>query len=231
MNLFLTPMTGLIHDNRGTIDKYMGDAIMAFWGAPIGDPDHPRHAVETGMRMLAGLGPINQDFKNHGWPEIRIGVGINTSEMSVGNMGFEFRKAYTVLGEAVNFGSRLEGLTKSYGVSIMVSESTRMAVPEFAYRELDKVRVKGKDEPVTVYEPLGVKDEIGKSVNDELGLYRQAIKFYRVQQWDMAELQFINLQKMAASPILYKVYADRVAQYRANPLGKDWDGVFTHTSK
>jgi adenylate cyclase len=204
---------------------------MAFWGAPIEDHDHARHAVETGMRMVASLGRINQDFKNRGWPEIRIGVGINTGEMNVGNMGSEFRMAYTVLGDAVNLGSRLEGLTKSYGVSIMVSESTRAAVPEFAYRELDKVRVKGKDEPVAIFEPLGLKGEIGKSQKDELQLYRQAIKLYREKQWDMAELNFINLQKMSASPILYKVYADRVAKYRENPPGKDWDGVFTHTSK
>ena len=183
------------------------------------------------MRMVASLGQINQDFKSRGWPEVRIGVGINTGEMSVGNMGSEFRMAYTVLGDAVNLGSRLEGLTKSYGVSIMVSESTRTAVPEFAYRELDSVRVKGKDEPVAIYEPLAPTDQIPKNVKDELALYRQALKLYRDQQWDMAEMQFINLQEMSTSPVLYKMYAERIAQYRANPPGKGWDGVFTHTSK
>ncbi len=231
MDGFLTPMTRLIHDNRGTIDKYMGDAIMAFWGAPISDPDHARHALETGMRMVASLDQINQDFKGRGWPEIRIGVGINTGEMSVGNMGSEFRMAYTVLGDAVNLGSRLEGLTKGYGVSIMVSESTRAAVPEFAYRELDRVRVKGKDEPVAIYEPLVLTAQIPESVKDELALYREALKLYREQQWDMAEMQFINLQEMSTSPMLYKIYAERIVQYRANPPGEDWDGVFTHTSK
>lgn len=231
MNQFLTPMTYVIHDHRGTIDKYMGDAIMAFWGAPVPDPTHARDALVTGMAMVASLRTINRDFKARGWPAIRIGVGINTGNMSVGNMGSEFRMAYTVLGDAVNLGSRLEGLTKGYGVSIIVSETTRAAVPEFAYRELDRVRVKGKDEPVVIYEPLGDLAEIGKPIKDELKLYQQALKYYRGQEWDMAELQFLNLQKSSTSPYLYKMYAERVAQYRKEPPAPNWDGVYTFTTK
>ncbi len=231
MNQFLTPMTYVIHDHRGTIDKYMGDAIMAFWGAPIADTDHARHALAAGMAMVASLRGINREFKKRGWPEIRIGVGVNTGNMSVGNMGSEFRMAYTVLGDAVNLGSRLEGLTKGYGVSIIVSETTRAAVPEFAYRELDRVRVKGKDEPVAIFEPLGDAGDVDKAVRDELKLYRQALKYYRTQQWDLAELQFLNLQKSSTSPYLYKMYAERVAQYRKTPPAPDWDGVHTFTTK
>jgi len=131
MNLFLTPMTGIIHHSRGTIDKYMGDAIMAFWGAPLGDDEHPRHALEAALLMLDKLNEINASFRERGWPDVRIGVGVNTGVMSVGNMGSEFRMAYTVLGDEVNLGSRLEGLTKSYGVDIICSEATVKAVPEY----------------------------------------------------------------------------------------------------
>ena len=231
MNLFLTPMTRVIHEQRGTIDKYMGDAIMAFWGAPIEDPNHARHALEAGMQMLEKLEEVNARFVARGWPEIRIGVGVNTGMMSVGNMGSEFRMAYTVLGDAVNLGSRLEGLTKGYGVWIIVSESTKDAVPEYAYRELDRVRVKGKDKPVAIYQPLCPKEKMDKHWKDELKLYREALRFYRAQDWDMAEMNLLNLQRTSRSPSLYKVYVERVAQYRENPPGENWDGVFTHTSK
>ncbi len=231
MNRFLTPMTHVIHDYRGTIDKYMGDAIMAFWGAPLEDPEHAQHALEAAMTMLGKLEEVNTDFRSRGWPEVRIGVGLNTGPMNVGNMGSEFRMAYTVLGDAVNLGSRLEGLTKNYGVSIIVSETTRLAVSGFGFRELDKVRVKGKDEPVTIYEPLGRVEDISKALRDEIKLYRQALKYFRSQEWDMAELQFLNLARSSASPMLYEVYIDRIAHYRAEPPPADWDGVYTHTSK
>ncbi|MCC7410919.1 MAG: adenylate/guanylate cyclase domain-containing protein [Gammaproteobacteria bacterium] len=231
MNHFLTPMTHVIHENRGTIDKYMGDAIMAFWGAPLEDPDHARHALESGMQMLARIDEINTEFAKRSWPEIHIGVGINTGAMSVGNMGSEFRMAYTVMGDAVNLGSRLEGLTKTYGVSIIVSETTRAAVPDYAYRELDRVRVKGKDEPVAIFEPLGPAGAVSKPLADELKLYRQALKYYRSQQWDMAELQFLNLGKSSASPALYDMYVGRISHFREHPPGEDWDGVFTHKTK
>jgi len=231
MNLFLTPMTHVIHDHRGTIDKYMGDAIMAFWGAPLEDAEHAQHALEAAMEMLGKLEAVNSEFRARGWPEVRIGAGLNTGPMNVGNMGSEFRMAYTVLGDAVNLGSRLEGLTKNYGVSIIVSETTRDAVSGFAFRELDKVRVKGKDEPVSIYEPLGKVESVDKALKDELKLYRQALKYFRAREWDMAELQLINLAKSSRSPMLYEVYIDRIAEYRQHPPPPDWDGVYTHTSK
>ncbi len=231
MNEMLTPMTRVIHEHRGTIDKYMGDAIMAFWGAPVPDREHARHAVLAALRMIEKLEGVNADFKRRGWPEMRIGIGINTGTMTVGNMGSEFRMAYTVMGDAVNLGSRLEGLTKVYGVDIIVSETTKAAVPELVYRELDMVRVKGKDRPVSIYEPLGPPADISKEKRDELEIYRQALKYYRTQQWDLAELQFLNLAKAAARPYLYEMYAKRVAEFRRNPPGADWDGVYTHTTK
>lgn len=230
MNEFLTPMTHVIHHNRGTIDKYMGDAIMAFWGAPLHDADHASHAVKAGMEMIERLNALQNEFSARGWPEIKIGVGLNTGEMTVGNMGSEFRMAYTVMGDAVNLGSRLESLTKNYGVYMIVSEFTKDKAPEFLYRELDVVRVKGKDKPVAIYEPICLQGQEDKAIKDELKLYRETLKLYRTQNWDLAELQFLNLHKMSTR-YLYQMYAERVAHFRQNPPGQDWDGVFTFQTK
>ncbi|HEY1992333.1 MAG TPA: adenylate/guanylate cyclase domain-containing protein, partial [Gammaproteobacteria bacterium] len=187
MNEYLTPMTRVIHTHRGTIDKYMGDAIMSFWGAPLHYPEHARYAVETSLKMTETLGELNQTFKAKGWPELRIGVGITTGVMSVGDMGSEFRRAYTVMGDAVNLSSRLEGLTKEYKVQILCSEMTKDAAPEFQYLELDRVRVKGKEKPVGIYEPLMAKDRVDKDLKGLLLRHKQALAAYRSQDWDTAE--------------------------------------------
>jgi len=231
MNALLTPMTRVIHKNRGTIDKYMGDAIMAFWGAPLADTEHARHALYAALEMMDELKIMQAEFKQRGWPEVNIGIGLNTGDMNVGNMGSEFRMAYTVLGDAVNLGSRLEGLTKEYGVNIIVSETTRTAIPEFLFRELDLVRVKGKNEPVAIFEPVGHKNDLDKSVTSEISEYRKALMNFRSQSWDKAELDFFNLNRINPDRQLYQVYLDRIAVYRSDPPGEGWDGVFTHTTK
>lgn len=233
MNRFLTPMTHVIHQHRGTIDKYMGDAIMAFWGAPLDDPHHAKNALLAGLDMIKKLAEMQDEFKKRGWPEIKVGVGLNTGVMSVGNMGSEFRMAYTVMGDAVNLGSRLEGLTKQYGVEIIVSESTADALPEFEYLELDYVAVKGKDKPVKIFEPIGLSIELAKDQKSEIRRFNKAIKLYRQQQWDMAEQEIFSLSQSATTldRTVYKIYLDRIMYFRANPPGSDWDGVFTHTSK
>ncbi|GAA6137287.1 adenylate/guanylate cyclase domain-containing protein [Arenicella sp. 4NH20-0111] len=151
LNDFLTPMTTIIHKHKGAIDKYMGDAIMAFWGAPLDDDDHAEHAVDAAKEMIDYLDTLNAHYRRKGWPEIAIGIGLNTGDMSVGNMGSEFRMAYTVVGDAVNLGSRLEGLTKQYGVPIIVSEYTMNAVSNYEFERLDHVKVKGKTEGVTIF--------------------------------------------------------------------------------
>ncbi len=160
MNALLTPMTRVIHKNRGTIDKYMGYAIMSFWGAPLTDSEHARHALYAALEMMDELKVMQEEFKQRGWPVVNIGIGLNTGNMNVGNMGSEFRVAYTVLGDAVNLGSRLEGLTKEYGVNIIVSESTKSEISEFLFRELDLVRVKGQNEAVAIFEPVGHKNDV-----------------------------------------------------------------------
>jgi adenylate cyclase len=231
MNEFLTPITRVIHQHRGTIDKYMGDAVMAFWGAPLADPEHARHGVEAALEMVATLNSLQPEFKRRGWPELRIGVGLNTGSMNVGNMGSQFRMAYTVLGDAVNLGSRLEGLTKQYGVDIIVSESTRAAVPDHAFLELDRVRVKGKEKPVAIYQPLGPKEGVDKTVRQHLRRYRQALDLYRHRDWDSAEREFFMLRQSDPGRAIYGVYLDRIAWFRQHPPPPDWDGVFVHTSK
>jgi adenylate cyclase len=231
MNALLTPLTRVIDKNRGTIDKYMGDAIMAFWGAPLTDPQHARHALYAAFDMMKALKDLQAEFAEKGWPPVNIGIGLNTGVMNVGNMGSEFRVAYTVLGDAVNLGSRLEGLTKAYGVDIIVSETTRKAVEEFVFKELDLVRVKGKNEPVAIFEPIGHKNDVSKDIISEITRYKQALRAYRKQEWDQAELEFFNLSQSYPKSLLYKEYLNRIANCRKTPPGPEWDGVYTHTSK
>ncbi|MCK5662024.1 MAG: adenylate/guanylate cyclase domain-containing protein [Thiotrichaceae bacterium] len=231
MNDLLSPLTRVIHRNRGTIDKYMGDAIMSFWGAPLHDPEHARHALYAAFDMMKELKVMQQEFREKGLPHVNIGIGLNTGIMNVGNMGSEFRVAYTVLGDAVNLGSRLEGLTKAYGVDIIVGEATKKAIPEFIFRELDKVRVKGKNKPVTIFEPIGHKNDVDKSIVSEISRYKQALRLYHQQDWDKAEVEFFNLSQSYPDCKLYIEYQNRINKNRNNPPGEDWDGVFTHTSK
>jgi adenylate cyclase len=231
MNTFLTPLTRIIHRQRGTIDKYMGDAIMAFWGAPVDDPDHAAHAVAAALEMQATLLALQPQFKERGWPPIRIGVGINTGRMSVGNMGSEIRLAYTVMGDAVNLASRLEGITKEYGAAIIVGEAVCRAAPGFHYVELDRVRVKGKDEPVAIFEVIGRKGEVASAVLDEVALFQTAVKHFRGRNWDLAEVQLLNLLKLAPGRKLYELYLERVSRCRADPPPADWDGVFVFQTK
>ena len=232
MNEFLTPLTEVIYKHRGTVDKFMGDCIMAFWGAPLPDQNHARNGILAGLEMHEILEKLKPEFQKRGWPEIRIGVGLNTGRMSVGNMGSRLRTAYTVMGDAVNLASRLEGITKEYGADIIVGQGTRDAVPDVVFRELDRVRVKGKDEAVAIFEPLGVQGKVGKQKLEEVKLYAQFLRLYRAQDWDQAELQLFNLQKMAPHNKLYShTFVERIGYLRANPPGEGWDGAFTFTTK
>lgn len=231
MNQYLTPMTQAIHDKRGTIDKYMGDAIMAFWGAPLDESKHALLAIEASMEMLQKLKKLNIDFKQRGWPEIKIGIGLNTGQMSVGNMGSDFRMAYTVMGDAVNLGSRLESLTKQYGVSMIVSEYTAAHVPEYVYLELDRVLVKGKLEPVVIYQPLCRKEQLNEQQKDMLAKYYQAMDAYRKQNWQQAKKLFMELLAVDAQRLIYRIYLDRIAIFEKNPPPENWDGVFVHSNK
>jgi adenylate cyclase len=230
MNEFLTPMTKIIHEHRGTVDKYMGDAIMAFWGAPLKDEHHAQNALNAALQMNAATKSMNEKFAKKGWQPIRMGFGINTGNMVVGNMGSSFRMAYTVMGDSVNLGSRIEGLTKYYGVDIIVSEFVKAQTPNMLYRELDLVRVKGKGVAVAIYEPLGNAETVSAAALAELNAYHEAIHCYRKQDWQLAEKQFKALEEMAPSP-LYALYLARIAQFKKSAPSKNWDGVFNHESK
>jgi len=231
MNEYLGAMTQVVQKNRGTLDKYIGDAIMAFWGAPVADSEHARRAVLAALEMQSELRKLDEPFKARGWPALHIGVGINTGMMTVGDMGSPVRKSYTVMGDAVNLGSRLEGITKQYGVGIIVSESTRALVKDAVYRELDRVRVKGKDDPVGIFEPLGLAGQVEQSRLDEIKLWNQALRFYRQQDWDQAELQLYNLTRLSPDCYLYQLYAQRIEFCRTHPPGEGWDGVTNFETK
>ena len=232
INEYLTTMSLVIREkHRGTLDKYIGDAIMAFWGAPMADPDHARHAVLAALDMQKAAKDLNEKFKAKGWPPFKIGIGVNTGVMRVGDMGSQIRKAYTVMGDPVNLGSRLEGITKQYGADIIIGEGTKERISGFVCREVDRVRVKGKDEPIAIFQPLGLEGQVEKPKLDEIKLWNQALKLYRSQDWDMAELQLINLKKAIPDGALYEEFLERIAHLRAQPPGAGWDGVWKFETK
>jgi adenylate cyclase len=232
INLYLTAMSEDIRSShQGTLDKYIGDAVMAFWGAPVHFSDHARRAVATSLLMQASARRLNQDFIARGWPELKIGIGLNSGLMHVGDMGSNIRRAYTVMGDAVNLGSRLEGITKVYGVGIAVGEATRAAAPEFSYRELDLVRVKGKHEPVAIFEPLALLQETDEATRLELARWHEALAAVRAQRWDAASTLLAELQALAPQRSLYQLYVERIARYRAQPPDAGWDGVTTFDTK
>ena len=230
MNEFLTPFTRAIQEHRGTIDKYMGDCVMAFWGAPLNDEQHAEHALESAYDMLRAVRDLDVVFGAKGWPKIRVGVGIASGDMNVGNMGSEFRVAYTVMGDTVNLGSRLEGLTKQYGVDIIVNLRTTELAPAYAYRELDLVRVKGKHEPVGIFEPVGRHNEFDAESAALLEDYAIALAAYRGQKWADAAQIFENLS-LRQPHLLYNVYLDRIRCFQEEAPQADWDGVFDHLTK
>jgi len=231
INTYFTGMTICIQDKRGTVDKYIGDAIMAFWGAPVRDADHARRALECGLAMQKALREMDPLFAKKGWPLLRIGVGLNCGTMSVGDMGSHFRRSYTVMGDAVNLASRLEDLTKEYGVGVLVSENIVRAVDGFVYREVDKVRVKGKREGIAIFEPIGAQGEVDGDRLAEIARFHQALAHFRAQRWDEAEALLQALASIAPSVKLYRVYRERIADFRASPPGADWDGVFGFSTK
>jgi adenylate cyclase len=231
INEYLTSMSLIIRNHRGTLDKYIGDAIMAFWGAPVADPEHARQGVIAALAMQAKLAKINEEVRAKGWPEIRIGIGLNSGVMRVGDMGSKVRRAYTVMGDPVNLGSRLEGLTREYGVGVLVGEATRDKVKDVVFREIDRVKVKGKDEPVAIYQPLGLEGQVQNKLLDEARLWRQCLEQYRARDWDRAEASLLDLQRMAPGAELYETFVERIAAFRKQPPPADWDGVTKFTTK
>lgn len=231
MNAYLTAMTEVIRRHGGTLDKYIGDAIVAFWGAPVDDPDHARHAVLAALDMQIELKRLNDTFVAKGWPPLQVGIGINTGAMTVGDMGSRIRLAYTVMGDAVNLGARLEGKTKDYGVDIMVGETTRERTPEIMYRELDRVQVKGKELAVTVYQPLGNQADLSDAQTSNLSAWQSMLQRYRAQDWSQAETALHAIFAADPHSVLYQMYLQRIAAWRLAPPGPEWTGVTRFDTK
>jgi len=203
---------------------------MAFWGAPLENAQHARHALLAALEMQKRCAPLNQRLAARGWPMLRIGIGVNSGTVRVGDMGSRLRRAYTAMGDAVNVASRLEGRTKSYGVGILAGEATRVLAKDMVFREIDRVRVKGKDEAITIYEPLGLESEAA-AARDELRLWNQALRAYRAQQWDDAAVSLLNLQRMNPGSGLYVAYSKKIDLLRRTPPPPDWDGVAVFDEK
>ncbi len=231
LNEFFTPVTSIIFEHNGTVDKYVGDMIMAFWGAPLEDLDHRSNAVHAALRILEEVERLREEFPRKGFPAINIGIGVNTGMMNVGDMGSVYRRAYTVLGDAVNLGSRLEGLTKFYGVKLLIGEETHHTLEGIVCRLIDKVKVKGKDHAVRTYEPLCATAQASPQLLAEVAQYHAALDCYFAQQWDEAQQRFEALHATVPHAHLYEIYLERIANLRTQSLPADWDGSFQHLSK
>jgi adenylate cyclase len=242
MNQFLTPLTNSIIERKGTIDKYIGDAIMAFWNAPLDDPQQEINACEAALEMLARADKLNQQFKREAeqnggkYMPLNVGIGLNTGPCVVGNMGSDFRFNYSVLGDTVNVASRLEARTKDYGVPIVIGAQTEQQAKEkFATIEIDRIQVKGKSEPETVFTVLG-HAELRQDPNfhDLRELTAGMLRSYREQDWTRA-LEAIELCRKAGERFgiaaLYDMYAERIEAFRRTPPPPDWNGVYEAESK
>jgi adenylate cyclase len=231
LNEYLSPMTECIYGTGGTVDKYIGDAIMAFWGAPLADANHAAHAVAAALDMQRRLGELREAFARKGWPRIEIGVGINCGPMSVGDMGSRFRRAYTVLGDAVNLAARLESLTREYGVPILVTEHVVAQCASVEFREVDRVRVKGKQQQVAIYEPLGPCGQVAQARLDARDKFQRALTAYRAEHWDQAAALLRELAAAEPQERLYRCFAARVERYRQEPPPPGWNGVHVFHAK
>lgn len=248
INKFLTPMTNLILSHNGTIDKYMGDCIMAFWNAPLVDEDHSRDSCQTALLMITALEVLNEELRLEAEEEerehrpIKIGIGLNTGEACVGNMGSEQRFDYSVLGDSVNLASRLEGQSKAYGVTIVLGEHTVQLAPDYATLELDLIKVKGKTEAVRIFTLMGDPDLArAPEFVDLKNIHNQILEIYRTQKWDYCKGMIQDAKDKIATmagkglvhelPRFYALLEERIGEYLIDPPPQDWDGVFTATSK
>ncbi|HEX7534882.1 MAG TPA: adenylate/guanylate cyclase domain-containing protein, partial [Syntrophales bacterium] len=231
LNEYLTEMTNLVFKYDGLLDKYMGDAIMAVFGAPLDQPDHAVRACRTALDMMEELRKLQKKWADEGRPVFDIGVGINSGDMVVGNMGSDMRFDYTVMGDMVNLGSRLEGINKEYGTNIVISEYTYAAVKDALFcRELDSVRVKGKKLPVKIYELLGEKKDAEKWER-AVSLFEEGLLKYKLGLWDEAIAAFRKVIEVKQDDAPAKLYIGRCEELKKNPPEGPWAGVFTMTRK
>lgn len=241
INTLLSPLTEVILNNRGTVDKYMGDCIMAFWNAPLDDPEHARNACLAALQMIQEMAPLNERLKLEAQEEgrlhleLKVGLGLNTGECVVGNMGSNQRFDYSVLGDAVNMASRLEGQSKTYGVPIVIGEETWRKIPEFATLELDNIKVKGKSQAVRIFALLGDEKLARTEQFRELQQTVTALmELWRNQEWDAAQTVCNRARELAVPFDIHgflDLYDQRLAEFKIHPPGKEWDGIFVATTK
>jgi adenylate cyclase len=235
LNQYMGIMTDIIFEHKGTLDKYIGDAIVAFWGAPIGVENHPYWAIKAAIKMIDELPKLNARFVEQGYPQLKHGIGLNSGECSVGNMGSDKIFSYTALGDNMNLGARLESLCKYYGVQLNISEMTLMAVPEelrkeFTYRILDKVKVKGKDNAVQIYEVLHTGHELINDMEALMG-YNKSFELYQERKFETAIMLLGPIHEKYPNDKPTKRIIEICEEFIKTPPSENWDGVFTHTSK
>jgi len=238
LNQYLSDMTGLVFEHHGTLDKYIGDAVMAFWGAPIEEPGHAARGCHTALKMMDRVREMQKKWEAEGKPHLDIGIGLNTGVASVGNMGSALRYGYTALGDTVNLSSRLEGLNKDYGTHILVNETTYVAARDdgFVFRELDLIRVKGKLQPVTIYELIGRAGQNSvygtpEDAHARIILFQQARELYRKRQWAEAQGTFQIILDKWPDEGPSRTYWKRCQDYLFDEPSSGWDGVFIMTHK
>lgn len=230
LNKYLTVMTKEVFNAQGTLDKYMGDAIMAFFGAPLPQKDHAVNACKCAIESLKRLKELQAEFAAKGYPHLDIGIGINSGDMSVGNMGSETIQNYTVMGDAVNLASRLESINKEYGTKIIIGEDTYEKVKDFFIcREVDRVRVKGKNLPVRIYELIADKSEI--SSVDWIAPYNEAYEFYQKQKFSEAIEKYKQVMTLKVDDPVSALFIERATLFQSEPPPQEWDGVYTMTTK
>lgn len=235
LNRYLSGMVDIIFHNQGTLDKFIGDAIMAFWGAPIKVSNHATLAVKTSIEMTRGLEAVNREFAEKGYPQLKVGIGVHTGNVILGNIGSEKKLDYTVIGDHVNLTSRIEGLTKSYGCEVLITESTFNELEEgFPCRVVDNVRVKGKVEPIRIYSVLGLNDDSP----EELTLKRKICNYSEVafthyvnREFKEALKMFLKLKGFLKEDKVSEIFIERCHAYINEPPGEYWDGVFTMMTK
>jgi adenylate cyclase len=231
LNDVFTRLSREIRSHEGTIDKFMGDCVMAFWGAPVATPDHANLAVASALQMIEAVKVWNlhQSFSNA--QSIQVGIGINTGQMFVGDMGSDIRRSYTVIGDAVNLAARLEGLSGVYGVDLVVGEGTRQKANRFVWQELDRVRVKGKGIAVDVFSVVAKADQLTARQASELTSWNAFLNAYRKQDWPTSEMLLQGLQTQNPTKQLYQLYAERVASRKLLPFDPTWDGAASFETK
>lgn len=227
LNRYLETINRVIDAHEGVIDKYMGDGVMALFGAPIGDPTDPERAVNAAIALVREIEALGTTLAEDGLPHPDIGIGINTARVIAGNIGSASRLNYTVLGDGVNLAARLEGLTKRYQVPVILGEATASRVPQFTYCALDRVRVKGKSVAVTLYTPLGPTDALDATTAEALGQWNAALAHFRQQAWEQARAGFTALASTAPFARSAALHLGYLTQFETEPPPSDWDGAFT----